>query len=199
MPSGKVVGIVKQNWKPYPGTIIKPSTSSPFVLFQPLDGAIPKIRLKTRQIENLLGKRIVVCIDQWDIHSRYPSGHYVRTIGVLGDVEVETEALLVQHDIPYQPFSQNIFSELPSPQWAADEDPDSKNPKRIDLRHLIVFSVDPPGCTDIDDALHVRKLPNGNYEIGVRILFFLKKYFIFFIIFLNSKPLFETLLMFLIL
>lgn len=38
---------------------------------------------------------------------------------------------------------------------------------RTDLRHLPVCSVDPPGCKDIDDALHVRRLPNGNFELGV--------------------------------
>lgn len=32
-----------------------------------------------------------------------------------------------------------------------------------------VCSVDPPGCKDIDDALHTRLLPNGNYEVGVHI------------------------------
>ncbi len=37
---------------------------------------------------------------------------------------------------------------------------------RADLRHLPICSVDPPGCKDIDDALHVRPLPNGNYELG---------------------------------
>ena len=31
------------------------------------------------------------------------------------------------------------------------------------------FSVDPPGCTDIDDALHSRVLENGNWEVGVHI------------------------------
>lgn len=36
--------------------------------------------------------------------------------------------------------------------------------KRADLRHLTVCSVDPPGCTDIDDALHCRELDNGNLE-----------------------------------
>jgi exoribonuclease R len=40
---------------------------------------------------------------------------------------------------------------------------------REDLRHLPVCSVDPPGCKDIDDALHVRELPNGNLEVGVHI------------------------------
>ena len=37
---------------------------------------------------------------------------------------------------------------------------------REDLRHLPVCSVDPPGCKDIDDALHCSLLPNGNYEVG---------------------------------
>jgi len=40
---------------------------------------------------------------------------------------------------------------------------------RVDLRHIDVCSVDPPGCTDIDDALHCRELPNGNLEVGVHI------------------------------
>ncbi len=41
--------------------------------------------------------------------------------------------------------------------------------KRRDLRDLQVCSIDPPGCQDIDDALHARLLENGNYEIGVHI------------------------------
>lgn len=39
----------------------------------------------------------------------------------------------------------------------------------MDCRHLDICSVDPPGCTDIDDALHCRRLPNGNFEVGVHI------------------------------
>lgn len=42
-------------------------------------------------------------------------------------------------------------------------------PGRLDLRHLPVLSIDPPGCQDIDDALHCISLPNGNYQIGVHI------------------------------
>lgn len=39
----------------------------------------------------------------------------------------------------------------------------------MDCRHLDICSVDPPGCTDIDDALHCRQLDNGNFEVGVHI------------------------------
>lgn len=41
--------------------------------------------------------------------------------------------------------------------------------ERTDLRHIDVCSVDPPGCTDIDDALHCRTLDNGHLEVGVHI------------------------------
>lgn len=36
---------------------------------------------------------------------------------------------------------------------------------RRDLRKYNICSIDPPGCTDIDDALHWRMLENGNYEV----------------------------------
>ena len=53
---------------------------------------------------------------------------------------------------------------LPPATWTPDDERDSIA-RRRDLRHLNVCSVDPPGCTDIDDALHVRRLDNGNYEV----------------------------------
>ena len=41
--------------------------------------------------------------------------------------------------------------------------------QRTDLRHIPVCSIDPPGCKDIDDALHCVRLPNGRIEAGVHI------------------------------
>ena len=42
--------------------------------------------------------------------------------------------------------------------------------RRTNLRYLDICSVDPPGCTDIDDALHCRRLDNGNLEVRMVIL-----------------------------
>lgn len=39
----------------------------------------------------------------------------------------------------------------------------------MNLRHIDICSVDPPGCTDIDDALHCRPLHDGTLEVGVHI------------------------------
>jgi exosome complex exonuclease DIS3/RRP44 len=62
-----------------------------YALFVSKDRRFPKIRIQTRQLENLLDKRIIVSVDSWDRQSRYPSGHYVRTIGDIGDRDTESE------------------------------------------------------------------------------------------------------------
>jgi exosome complex exonuclease DIS3/RRP44 len=74
-------------------------------LFVSKDRRTPKIRIQTRQLSNLLDKRIIVSVDSWDRLSRYPSGHYVRTIGEIGDRDTETEV-----SISYIWVSSVIFS-----------------------------------------------------------------------------------------
>ena len=101
--------------------------------------------------------------------SRYPIGHFVKTVGNVGEKEAETDVILLEHDVPHDPFSEAVIACLPPASWTADSDPDSKLAHRKDLRHLCICSVDPPGCTDIDDALHLITLPNGNFEVGVHI------------------------------
>lgn len=166
-PTGKVVGIIKRSWRPFCGMLttsqIKESTRH---LFTPADRRIPRIRIETRQASTLAGQRIMVAIDGWPKSSRYPNGHFVRSLGGAGDKETEQEVLLLEHDVPHQAFSQAVLSFLPKMPWAITPEDMAK---REDLRHLTVCSVDPPGCTDIDDALHCRELENGNLEVGVHI------------------------------
>ncbi|XP_035027887.1 exosome complex exonuclease RRP44 [Hippoglossus stenolepis] len=166
-PTGKVVGIIKRNWRPFCGMLnvshIKESTRH---LFTPADRRIPRVRIETRQASTLAGHRILVAIDGWPKDSRYPNGHFVRSLGSAGDKDTEQEVLLLEHDVPHQDFSQAVLSFLPKMPWAIT--PEDMG-KREDLRNLTVCSVDPPGCTDIDDALHCRELENGNLEVGVHI------------------------------
>ncbi|KAL4428262.1 hypothetical protein ABPG75_002351 [Micractinium tetrahymenae] len=175
-PTGKVVGIIKRNWRTrgYCGSLqpLKAAGGSAnhtqSVRFCPVERRFPYIRIQTRQAATLADKRIVVAIDSWEADSLYPSGHYVRTLGAIGDKETETEVLLIENDINTNPFTSAVHACVPPLPWSVSE-ADLADPSRADLRHLAVCSVDPPGCKDIDDALHVRRLPNGNFELGVHI------------------------------
>ncbi|KAF7726252.1 exosome catalytic subunit dis3 [Apophysomyces ossiformis] len=176
-PTGRVVGIIRKKWRPYCGFIVKKSvhskkgsTAPESVLFRAIDRRIPAIRIKTAQAHGLLGNRIVVSIDSWPTNSMLPLGHFVKTLGSSGDKETETEVLLLEHDVPYQEFSKSVLDDLPveGENWVV-QDKHLIEENRRDLRHLNICSIDPPGCTDIDDALHVRDLENGNYEVGVHI------------------------------
>ncbi|GLC34112.1 hypothetical protein PLESTB_000838700 [Pleodorina starrii] len=172
-PTGRVVGVIKRNWRTrgYCGSL-KPQRvrggGAANVLFVPVERRYPMIRIQTRQADTLMDKRIVVVIDGWEADSAYPRGHYVRTLGVIGDKDTETEVILIENDINTNPFTPAVHACVPPLPWAVGPS-ELSDPRRTDLRHLCVASVDPPGCKDIDDALHVRTLPNGNYELGVHI------------------------------
>lgn len=78
------------------------------------------------------------------------------------------QVLLLEYDVNTSPFSPAVHACVPPLPWTVGPD-DYAATYRRDLRHIVVCSVDPPGCKDIDDALHARRLQNGNIEIGVHI------------------------------
>uniref|UniRef100_A0A7S4N145 Ribosomal RNA-processing protein 44 n=1 Tax=Guillardia theta TaxID=55529 RepID=A0A7S4N145_GUITH len=171
-PTAKVVGIMKRAWRPFCGSIEPPlNPRDKHVLFVPVSKQIPKVRIFTRQVEELLEKRILVAIDSWEADSKFPSGHYVRTIGDIGDIQCESEVILIEHDVCIREFAPAVFKLLPpvgpNGEW---EVPEEEIRKRVDLREgYRVCSIDPPGCKDIDDALHVKPLGKGRVEMGVHI------------------------------
>ena len=73
---------------------------------------------------------------------RYPHGHFVKSLGPIGEKEAETESLLLEHEVIHRPFSEKILAILPDASWHLTEKDISD---RVDLRHLSVFSIDPPG------------------------------------------------------
>ena len=79
----------------------------------------------------------------------------------MGDISTEGNVILLEHNVEIRAFSKQVLDCLP----AEDENwkiPQSEVNERLDLRNLVVCSIDPPGCRDIDDALHCIELSNGN-------------------------------------
>jgi exosome complex exonuclease DIS3/RRP44 len=77
-PTAKVVGVIKRNWRQYVGHInmssvsdsVKQGRKQQTVFLMPMDKRIPKIRVRTRQAGELVGKRVLVAIDSWAISCR---------------------------------------------------------------------------------------------------------------------------------
>lgn len=190
VPTGAVVSVIRRAWRPLCGSIEDEATTAggggdsatriarggaKRAMFVPVDGRWPRVRLETRQAAALAGQRIIIALDSWPAGSKYPLGHYVRTLGPIGDREAETAALLEEHDIPTGRFSSAVMACLPPANWIVTPATATANGRR-DLRSVCVCSIDPPGCKDIDDALHFRSLgpdpgrPGAElFEAGVHI------------------------------
>uniref|UniRef100_A0A8C2P0Y5 DIS3-like exonuclease 1 n=1 Tax=Capra hircus TaxID=9925 RepID=A0A8C2P0Y5_CAPHI len=177
MPTGRVVGILQKNWRDYVVTfpsieeVQSQGKNAQKILVTPWDYRIPKIRISTQQAEALQDFRVVVRIDSWESTSMYPNGHFVRVLGRIGDLEGEIATILVENNISVVPFSEAQMCEMPvnTPEnpWKVNS---QEEREREDLRKThLVFSIDPSGCEDVDDALSVRALDNGNLELGVHI------------------------------
>ncbi|KAJ9435647.1 Exosome complex exonuclease RRP44-like protein A [Diplonema papillatum] len=171
IPTARVVALIENNRRPVCGSIMwnedqSSSTATERVLFRPIKSNFPHVSLQTRQAAQWAGKRLQVVIDDWNINMNYPDGHCVKVLGDIGDKDVEAEVILLENDVPHYEFSNKVIACLPTGKWQVE--PDQLKVRR-DFRDRTVVSVDPPGCKDIDDALHCHRLPNGNLEVGVHI------------------------------
>ena len=79
-----------------------------------------------------MDKRIVVVIDSWEADSLHPQGHYVRSLGIIGDRDTETEVLLLENDINTTPFSPAVHACVPPLPWSVSE-ADIQDPNRCAL------------------------------------------------------------------
>ncbi|KAI9091261.1 hypothetical protein DFS34DRAFT_653633 [Phlyctochytrium arcticum] len=105
-------------------------------------------------------------VTNWPAHSQQPYGAVVGTLGQMGEIAVETAALLVDANVTWNEFPDSVLDCLPPTPWKI---PESELAKRRDFRNERIFSIDPATARDLDDAVSVKRLPDGNFEVGVHI------------------------------
>lgn len=177
-PFGRVVGVERTNWRKYVCTLqaeaeLPSSGTTGWLMAVPWDYRIPKIKIKTRQYEQIVNSRILVQIDTWSAESMFPQGHYVTNLGDIGLRETEMSVLLHEADVDASTHAPVVVAELPphnppSYPWKPNLNDPELGPRR-DLTDWRIYSIDPPGCQDIDDALSFRRLPRGSVQVGVHI------------------------------
>jgi ribonuclease R len=161
---GEVVEILERARKSFVGSIelqpnfaflVPDGNQMPYDLFIPLD--------KLNGAEH--GQKAIARITDWPRHAKNPFGEITQVLGFPGINEVEMHAILAEYELPYH-FSEEVeaASKLIS-DTIVGEDLEG----RRDFRDVPTFTIDPADAKDFDDALSVKKLKNGNWEVGVHI------------------------------
>jgi ribonuclease R len=111
------------------------------------------------------GEKAVVRITEWPKNGKKPTGEVIKVLGKKGENETEMHAILAEYGFPTEfPAAVEHYAEKIG--FEIDE---AEIKKRRDFRKITTFTIDPHDAKDFDDALSIRTLENGNYEIGVHI------------------------------
>lgn len=109
--------------------------------------------------------KVLVKITKYPERGKNAEGEIVEVIGGVNEAGVDMLSLIKQYELPYR-FSEEVVEEAKVFGNKIDQQ-DLQN--RKDLRQDIVFTIDGEDAKDLDDAIHVEKLPNGNYRLDVHI------------------------------
>lgn len=111
------------------------------------------------------GEKVVVRVTEWPEKAKNPVGEVLAIIGTPGDNDTEMHAILAEFGLPYvYPSDVEAAADRLDPRKAFSE-----KFVREDFRHITTFTIDPKDAKDFDDALSLRKMEDGNWEVGVHI------------------------------
>lgn len=147
------------------------------VWFKPTDKRVPLIAIPTEQAPrdfvdkhmDYANRIFVACIKRWPITSLHPFGTLVEQLGEMGDLRVETDALLRDNNFAADEFSDAVLKSVGWDDWSLKAESEESLAARLDLRGERVFTIDPNGTGDLDDALHIKQLEGDLVEVGVHV------------------------------
>ena len=161
---GEVIKVIKRKKEELVG-IIDHASSNYFLIADDrkvsFDVFIPPKTIK----KEYLNKKVVVKIEGWNPDYKNPIGKVVQIIGEIDDHNTEINSIL--YDYGFTPeFPKKVEQEANKiSETISKEEINS----RLDIRKTTTFTIDPKDAKDFDDALSVKKLNNGNWEISVHI------------------------------
>ena len=109
--------------------------------------------------------KVMVKITQYPKKEKNAEGKIIEVLGGVNEAGVDMLSLIKQYELPYK-FPEEVVAEAKSFGNEIDKK-DIQN--RKDLRKDIIFTIDGEDAKDLDDAIHVEKLSNGNYKLDVHI------------------------------
>lgn len=163
-PEGEIVEVLERKHVDFVG-VLNISRGYVFVRpdvdYMPVDIFIPKGELHGAKD----GQKVIAHLVDWPDGSGNPFGEIIRVLGNPGENDVEMESILAAHEYPID-FPEDVEKEAAKipVKIKADE-----IKKRRDFRKVFTITIDPADAKDFDDAISLRKLENGHWEVGVHI------------------------------
>jgi len=160
---GEVIEIIERAKTVFVGTV---QLSRNFAFLVPagkvgFDIFIPKEKLNDAKN----GQKAIAEINEWPAHARSPFGEIIEVLGDAGNNDAEMHAILAEFELPHK-FPKNVDK---AAEKIPMEIPAEEIKKRRDVRDITTFTIDPADAKDFDDALSLRQLKNGNWEVGIHI------------------------------
>ncbi len=109
-------------------------------------------------------EKVLVKITHWGDAEQGPAGKVIEVLGKAGEHETEMHAILAEFGLPFR-FPEDVEREANAIQNSIETEVKT----RRDFRGITTVTIDPEDAKDFDDALSIRKLDNGRWEIGVHI------------------------------
>jgi ribonuclease R len=161
---GKVVEVVERRQTEFIGHI---QLSDKFAFFVPdTDKPMPDIFIPLQYLNGAKNKdRVSAKLVKWDKDDKKPVGEVTAIMSPEDENDAAMKELLAQAGFPLF-FPQDVLEAAAELPVVLDE---AEIAKRRDCRDIKTFTIDPVDAKDFDDALSIRKLPSGLYEIGVHI------------------------------
>jgi ribonuclease R len=161
---GEVYEILQRKRVEFIGRI---ELSKDFAFFIPeMDKPMPDLYIPLNALGEAKDKdRVVVRLVKWEIGGKRPVGEVVGVLDAENSNDAAMKEILLENGFPLE-FPEDaleIAARIP------DTIPASEIERRKDVRDILTFTIDPADAKDFDDALSIRELKNGNYEIGVHI------------------------------
>jgi ribonuclease R len=161
---GKIVEVLERRKDKYVG-ILQLSKNFGFVIpdneAMPFDIFVPQSALK----KGKNGDKVLVKIIDWPEHSNNPFGEVIEVLGKPGINDVEMKSILADYDFPLS-FPKGVEKDAAKIKAGITK---SEIAKRKDFRDVWTITIDPEDAKDFDDAISLRKLSNGFWEVGVHI------------------------------
>ena len=163
-PEGEIVEVLQRKHTDFVG-VLHISHGYVFVVPDmeqiPVDIFVPKGELHGAKN----GQKVIVHLVDWPENSGNPFGEIIRVLGNPGENDVEMQSILLSHYYPLD-FPKEVEKEAAAIPTKIQK---SEIRSRKDFRDVFTITIDPADAKDFDDAISLRKLPNGHWEVGVHI------------------------------